>query len=213
MAGLCHLLRLEHGDLSGDESFLRLEQTVARLQTQNESLLQLTRIQDWKPRVQPTYLQLLVGNAIKNIDAGDTDVRLTDLDVAVNTDGQLLGIAIRNIVENGLLYGKSSFGSQLLIDSVGMPGHSKITISDNGVGIPPQELPHIFNMFHRASEKSNGSGMGLYVARKAVEKLDGEITVTSVVGEGSVFSIMLPLKSQDKEMLEWNGAYERLMAS
>lgn len=193
LTGLCHLLRMERGDLRENESFLHLERTVARLQAQNESLLQLTRIHDWKLGIQTTSLEQLVKSTINSLPVNGEDIRLTDLNVTINTDSKLLSIVIRNILENGLHYKKPSGHPRVFVDYVRVPGQSKITISDNGIGIPRHELSHIFNMFYKASESSHGSGMGLYIARKAVEKLNGEIVATSTEGEGSAFSIFLPM--------------------
>ena len=193
LSGLCHLLRLEVSNLKGNESFLHLERTVERLRLQNESLLELTRINDWTPDIKPTLLHQLVVQRIKSIPLNGAEVRLTDLDVIINTDNKLLSLAVGNIVENGLTYNKPGRHPRLFVDHVSIPGGNKISISDNGVGIPTKELDHIFNMFYKASISSHGSGMGLYIARKAVEKLNGEIMATSDEGEGSVFSIFLPM--------------------
>ena len=68
-----------------------------------------------------------------------------------------------------------------------------------GVGIAPQELEHIFDRYYRVpdidaqSGSQNGLGLGLYVAHKLVERHAGRIDVQSVPGEGSVFSVVLPL--------------------
>jgi PAS domain S-box-containing protein len=192
LSGLCHLLRIENEDLQTNESFLHLENTVARLQTQNEALLQLTRVHDWKPDFQSVHLGSLVQNAIGGIVKNGEEIRLTDLDVSINTDPKLLAIALRNMVENGIKYAKPGGRARVLIDHVRMPGRNKITVSDNGVGISRGELVRVFDMFYKASENSHGSGMGLYTARKAIEKLNGEIVASSAEGEGSVFSILLP---------------------
>ncbi len=193
LSGLCHLLRLEVLDLEGNEAFLHLEHTVERLRIQNESLLQLTRINDWTPDLKSTLLNELVGESIRNIPVHGADIRLTDLDVMISTDDKLLSIAIGNIVQNGITYKIPERQARLFVDYVRLPSLHKISISDNGKGIPEMELGHIFNMFYKASEISHGSGMGLYIARKAVEKLNGEIIATSEEGEGSVFSIFLPV--------------------
>jgi signal transduction histidine kinase len=67
-----------------------------------------------------------------------------------------------------------------------------ITFKDNGVGIAPAYLDKIFKMFFRANADSKGSGLGLYIVKSAVEKLGGEITVSSEVGEGTSFAIRIP---------------------
>ncbi len=67
---------------------------------------------------------------------------------------------------------------------------------DSGPGIPPDELPRIFDRFYRGTNtgeaRASGSGLGLAIVRSIVDMHDGEIDVTSVVGEGTVFRITLP---------------------
>ena len=67
-----------------------------------------------------------------------------------------------------------------------------IEVEDNGTGIAKQYQEKIFTMFFRASTKSEGTGLGLYIVGEAVAKLRGRITVTSEVGKGSVFTVTLP---------------------
>jgi PAS domain S-box-containing protein len=67
-----------------------------------------------------------------------------------------------------------------------------ITFEDNGVGIDPDLQEYIFDMFYRANEKSDGSGIGLYIVKQAVDKLNGSITVKSKKGEGTRFQVTIP---------------------
>ena len=72
--------------------------------------------------------------------------------------------------------------------------HHLLRVEDNGVGIEKQYLDKIFDMFYRASEKSQGSGLGLYIAKEAVTKLNGVIEVHSEFSKGSEFWVLLPKK-------------------
>ena len=67
-----------------------------------------------------------------------------------------------------------------------------IEIEDNGVGIPQKHQDKVFNMFYRANEKSDGSGIGLYIVNQAVEKLEGRINMNSNLSDGTIFDIRLP---------------------
>jgi signal transduction histidine kinase len=67
-----------------------------------------------------------------------------------------------------------------------------ISFSDNGIGIEEKNLTRIFEMFYRATEQSDGSGIGLYIVKNAVEKLGGQISVASKPLQGTRFSIILP---------------------
>lgn len=69
---------------------------------------------------------------------------------------------------------------------------STLEVEDNGEGIPPEKLNEVFKMFFRYSTKSVGSGLGLYICKEMVEKLNGKMTVSSTLGKGTVFKVILP---------------------
>jgi len=68
----------------------------------------------------------------------------------------------------------------------------RISVEDNGSGIRRESLSKIFGMFYRAHRQAEGTGLGLYIVKDALDKLHGKIEVTSVYGEGSTFSVFLP---------------------
>jgi PAS domain S-box-containing protein len=99
----------------------------------------------------------------------------------------------RNLISNAIKY------RQLYIDSseIQVKIHidhlrADISFSDNGIGIDETNLAKIFEMFYRATEQSDGSGIGLYIVKNAVEKLGGQITVASKPGQGTRFNLLLP---------------------
>jgi signal transduction histidine kinase len=69
---------------------------------------------------------------------------------------------------------------------------ARITITDNGIGVEEGFVPHLFDMFFRATEKAEGSGLGLYIVKQAIERIGGYIAVTSRLGAGTEFVITLP---------------------
>jgi len=99
----------------------------------------------------------------------------------------------RNLISNAIKY------RQLYLDApeITIKIHvdhlrADITFSDNGIGISEESLARIFEMFYRATEQSDGSGIGLYIVKNAVEKLGGQINVASKIGQGTRFNILLP---------------------
>ena len=82
----------------------------------------------------------------------------------------------------------SEINVKITIDNL----RAEIIFSDNGIGISESNLSKIFEMFYRATEQSDGSGIGLYIVKNAVEKLGGQIYVASRVGQGTRFNIILP---------------------
>jgi signal transduction histidine kinase len=73
-----------------------------------------------------------------------------------------------------------------------------VKFKDNGIGIDRGNLSSVFDMFYRASEQSDGSGLGLYIVKNAVDKMGGEVSVESALGLGTTFQISLPNLSQHR---------------
>ena len=105
------------------------------------------------------------------------------------SDRGRLKIILRNIMSNAIKFRKRN--QKALIKVTTETQHDKLTmhIEDNGEGIRPEVLSKIFGMFFRGNEKSEGSGLGLYIAREAARRIDCEISVVSEFGKGSVFSV------------------------
>jgi signal transduction histidine kinase len=99
----------------------------------------------------------------------------------------------RNLISNAIRYRNKTLNSvsiriKIEVDSMG----ARIVFSDNGVGIDEDKVGNIFEMFYRASEVSEGSGLGLYIVKNAVERLKGSIEVESKRNYGTTFTIILP---------------------
>ncbi len=99
---------------------------------------------------------------------------------------------LHNLIENALIFARPE-GAWVKIEIFRQEEKAVyIRISDNGIGIPEQYHQKIFQMFFRASYYSQGNGLGLYIVRKAVEQLQGTISLQSEVDKGSVFCVKLP---------------------
>ncbi|HEU5148674.1 MAG TPA: PAS domain-containing sensor histidine kinase [Chryseosolibacter sp.] len=99
----------------------------------------------------------------------------------------------RNLISNAIKYARTDSGdSQIIIKITVDHLCADITFADNGIGIKESSLKRIFEMFYRATEQGDGSGIGLYIVKNAVEKLGGEIRVASRPREGTRFHILLP---------------------
>ena len=100
-----------------------------------------------------------------------------------------------NLVENGIKY--NTPGGKLFISLQRDDDNAILQIRDTGVGIPEDALKHIFERFYRVdkarSRKSGGSGLGLSIVRNMVERNQGEIHVSSTVGEGATFTLIFPV--------------------
>lgn len=99
----------------------------------------------------------------------------------------------RNLISNAIKYCKQGSDESEIIIKINVDHLcADISFADNGIGIKPSSLSRIFEMFYRATDQSEGSGIGLYIVKNAVEKLGGQIKVASTPGEGTRFHILLP---------------------
>jgi len=114
--------------------------------------------------------------------------------VMAEVDVDLFEVAITNLLDNGAKYSKS--GRHLTVILKNEPNNVKIEVKDRGIGIPQGDLEHIFGRFYTVnkaeSKKLGGSGLGLSIVDTIVEKHFGSIRCSSVVGEGSTFTIEIP---------------------
>ncbi len=109
------------------------------------------------------------------------------------TDPNRLKVVINNLLSNAYKYHNFDQPDPFIIISAMMKNETVIiTIKDNGTGISAEHHSRIFEMFYRASEDSEGSGLGLYIVKETLDKLSGTISVQSKLGEGSEFTITLP---------------------
>lgn len=115
-------------------------------------------------------------------------------DLEINSDRSRLKVVLNNLIGNALKYSNPRQEEPMVFVKAGMDGtHLKIQVEDNGIGISDEHLPKIFEMFYRASEKSQGSGLGLYIVKETLDKLKGNIQVKSTHGHGSIFTVEVPI--------------------
>ncbi|MEM8522949.1 PAS domain S-box-containing protein [Flavobacterium sp. PL12] len=108
------------------------------------------------------------------------------------TDKLRFNTIVENLISNAIKYHKST-GTDRFIEITALLNEKELqlVIADNGIGIPLEYHNKIFDMFFRISSKSEGSGIGLYIVKDTVEKLEGTITITSPIEGGTQFEINL----------------------
>jgi len=108
------------------------------------------------------------------------------------SDTERLRVILNNLLSNAIKYRDENKPiPYVTIKITTTKEEAFIEVEDNGIGIEPDYLDKIFNMFFRASERSTGSGLGLYIVKETVDKLKGKITLISELDKGSVFKVWL----------------------
>ena len=119
--------------------------------------------------------------------------------VMLSGDASKLGQAVYNLIDNAVKY--TPEGGTITVTLVTEGREAVLTIRDTGIGIPEADVKHIFDRFYRVdkarSRATGGTGLGLSIVRQMVQLHGGEITVESRPGEGSAFTVTLPLGKED----------------
>ena len=145
-----------------------------------------------------TDLYRIAVNAVESLeptaaDAGVT-LRVSGESAVIYGVPQVLYSIIYNLCINAIHY--SNQGGSALVTVRDLPGCAELSVSDNGIGIPAQDLDRIFERFYRVdkshSKEVGGTGLGLSIVKHAAKVHDAEISVRSELGKGSVFTVKFP---------------------
>ena len=120
----------------------------------------------------------------------ETDIKLD----VIKSDPLRLEIVLNNLISNAIKYSDPDKSERFIkIKTLKSKEHCLIDIADNGLGISKTHLPKIFEMFFVTDHSHKGSGLGLYITKETISKLKGSISAESEFGEGTRFSIKIPL--------------------
>ncbi|MDE3070299.1 MAG: two-component sensor histidine kinase, partial [Acidobacteriota bacterium] len=125
---------------------------------------------------------------------GERDFQLQAVAGTLEADPDRLTQVLRNLVRNAVAHTQP--GGRVIVAARARDGHLGIAVSDDGPGIPPEQLERVFERFHRVdgarSREAGGSGLGLAIARAIVEAHGGQIRAESAPGHGATFRVELP---------------------
>ena len=170
---------------------------IDRLGNLAEGLLTLSQT-DTQPALRPVSLEDVAGKVAKRLkplaDAKKISMQKDLQPIIVSADEAAVDKIIGILLDNAIKY--SGSGTTIRLRTYQKDGHGCLEVKDHGIGIKAAELAHIFDRFYRAdTSRSNthvaGHGLGLSIAQKLAENLDGQITATSVPGKGSAFTVKL----------------------
>ena len=162
-----------------------------------DDLLNLVRLNQSAVNRQPTDLNQLAGQVRDDLAMAlqRTGGQLLVGDLpTVAGDPSLLRIVLQNLVSNGLKFSRPTVPPVVTVSARAIDNLWAIDVSDNGIGMPANQLDAVFDMFKRLHSRKQyeGVGLGLSICRRIAELHQGRITVTSEPGLGSCFTLVLP---------------------
>jgi PAS domain S-box-containing protein len=196
--GLINLAHLDNDAKNYPEYFKKIEGRIKKLDEFISSMLNYARVNRADLQAEEIKLERVVSNCIReleyldNFDRIQTDIEIKNHTIPFRSDKLRVDIIFSNLISNAYKYYNPEADSYLRIRIELHPERADIAIEDNGIGIRPEHQDKIFNMFYRATDRSQGSGLGMYIVKQAVEKLRGNIKVSSEFGKGTCISITLP---------------------
>ena len=138
-----------------------------------------------------------------NLMASDRQIALSlEIEPAVpmvNINQESIERVVINLLTNAIKYTPVGGNIKLSVTNLLSERKIRVSIIDNGIGIPEESLPHIFDRFYRVERKVHtikGTGLGLTIVKKIIERHGGTVMVESALGHGSTFSFFLPWADQ-----------------
>ena len=213
-----HELRTPLGLILGHSTFLReliggqhqeqvdaIIRNASRLKDIIESLTSVDNYQTGGARIRQRKVS--IARVVEDVSASFFEMAIlknislkVDLqggqDLFVDADGSKVAIVLSNLLKNAITF--TNEGGHVIIHSELQSKFVKVSIEDDGVGIPANELPHIFDRFYQVeshlTRRHGGMGLGLSVAKVMIEMHGGRIWAESTEGVGSTFTFLLPVE-------------------
>ncbi|MBX2915642.1 MAG: HAMP domain-containing histidine kinase [Cyclobacteriaceae bacterium] len=200
--GLIHLSRVTESEKELRELIEMMEGRVDDLQKFIRDISDYSRNTRLDVQKKKVLVSKLVRTILENLRSHPhTDKVKIELDVpsdlVIYSDPARLQIILGNLIGNAIKYMDPAKENPMLkISATLRESHIRFIVQDNGLGIPSNHIHKIFDMFYQANEKAEGSGLGLYIVKQAVEKLNGTILVASELQLGSTFTVVFPVYSE-----------------
>lgn len=196
--GLIGIMQKENQEAEVNQYLLMMNKSVMKLDTFIRNLTDFSR----NARLELVKEEIFLNNTITeiieslrymdNADCVKFEIEIEE-NVSMWSDPVRLGIVLTNLISNSIKYlDREKPKCKVNIRAKVQASQVFIEVEDNGIGIPKSHQEKIFDLFFRASVQSYGSGIGLYITKNAVERMEGEMEFHSVLGEGSRFTLRFP---------------------
>lgn len=195
--GLTYLGKVEFQEEKARTFMDMIENRIRKLDLVIRDILSLSKSKKMELRMEPIALNDLMEDVLTDIEfnRGRTSIKLDwpkNANHSFYSDYTQIKIILSNLLGNAVKYHRLDQETPYIhVMFKEMNDAVEIKVEDNGSGIPKESISRIFEMFYRASEQTEGTGLGLYIVKEALDKLKGTIHVESKLGAGSTFTIHL----------------------
>jgi signal transduction histidine kinase len=197
LLGLINIAKHDIKEEQGAKYILMMEERVQKLDHIFSDILNYSRNIKTEINVKTFRLGDIIDDVISDLkfNEGADSIRLDfseEIDHILRTDYYQLKVVLSNLLSNAVKYHDASKPDQYIAVRFDRIDHDvQITIEDNGKGIPQESQHKVFDMFYRATSEAEGSGLGLFIVKQALDKIDAQIILRSELGEGSEFRIII----------------------
>lgn len=195
--GITNVAKLELTDETALRYMTMIEERIKKLDLVISDILKLSRSKKLDLKIESIRFDDLLKDTIADVkfnhNAPDISLRYTEkTDDHFVSDYIQMKIVLSNLIANSVKYHNINQENPFIHVAFQRTGKNvRIEVEDNGRGIPKEALPKIFDMFYRAETGVEGTGLGLYIVKEALTKINGKIEVKSEYGVGSTFTITL----------------------
>lgn len=195
--GLINLAKVDDDKNRLADYLIKIEGRIRKLDEFVKSMLNYARVSRSEVNATQVYPEEIVNNCLRELEYLENFKQIKVSIICADkghflTDATTLRLIIANILSNAFKYYNPRVESRLTITITHDTKNVTFIFSDNGIGIHQEYLAKIFDMFFRATEKSEGSGLGMYIVKQAVDKLKGTIDLQSEYGKGTTITLVIP---------------------
>lgn len=201
LRGLIEITQLEDDLIQIKEYLTLMDQSLVRQDQFLNDIIDYSKNKRKQIIIEPVSLQKLFDETISQLihleNASQIKIKQELLIDEIQSDGLRLKIIISNLLSNAIKYADNNKKEMFIAIKAysGNDGFNTIEIADNGTGIKNEYINHIFEMYF-GTNKNKGSGLGLYIAKEAIENINGTISVTSENNIGSKFTVKFPSSNE-----------------
>ncbi len=197
--GLVNLVQIENqkNGYKLDDYFAMMQQSIHKLDETLKEILDYSRNARSELHIEHLDLRKMIDECFERMKYIDGSQKIhksiTVEGASLYSDAYRLSLILNNLVSNAIKYhDQKKKTPEIHIHAVIDKAQLQMEFRDNGIGIAEELVKKIFDMFFRATDKSEGAGLGLYIVKETIEKLRGTIQVESMLHQGTTFKIRIP---------------------